>query len=585
MKTIALDTECFYDNTVSLKPLGTWHYVRHPQADHYLLTVDDGAGNVWAGRPETFDWDQLRGNHLVAHNMSYDEVVLGALVEQGKAPAWVLDLPRDCTADMAAACHSERSLLESTKALVPDLEKPIDKGIRTFMKGRTWADAEAAGKAEALLEYAKNDARACRELWVRHEHRWPEFERQLSRHTRTMGQRGMHVDADKAEQYRQTLEKAKWEAEQRIPWAADHPPLSPKQLAQACAQANIPAPASLAEDNPECEKWEADYGERFDWVAAMRDWRKTNKMLKQVETIQRRIRPDGTMAIGLKYFGAHTGRWSGESGLNMQNLPREASFGVDLRSLFIAPPGHVLVICDLSQIEPRVLAWLARDFDLLESIRGGMAIYEAHARGTMNWTGGELKKEDKKLYALAKARVLGLGYGCGKDRFVSVAKNMAGLTITQKESERIVQSYRDSNPKVTALWQRLDRGIRGSRGGSFEMELPSGRTLRQFDVICRENSMWSRATANGIHRRTYGGLATENITQATARDVFGEALLRVEQKFPICLHVHDELVVAVPEAEARQVAAEVTRLMSFTPEWLPGCPIAAEAVISKHYVK
>ncbi len=585
MKPVAFDTECFYSNEVSIKPLGAWHYVRHPQADHYLLTVDDGTGNVWAGRPETFDWDQLRGSQLLAHNMSYDEVVLGALVEQGKAPAWVLELTRDCTADLSAYCHSERSLLDATRTLAPDLEKPIDKSMRTFMKGRTWADAEAAGKAPALLEYAKNDARACRELWMRHETRWPEFERQLSRHTRTVGQRGMHVDAEKVETYRKALELAKWEAERRIPWAGDFPPLSPKQLAQACAQANIPAPVSTAEDNPECEKWEAEYGERFDWVAAMRDWRKTNKMLTQVQTIQRRIRPDGTMPIGLKYFGAHTGRWSGESGFNMQNLPREATYGVDLRSVFTAPPGHTLVICDLSQIEPRVLAWLAGDFDLLRSIRNGMAIYEAHARTTMNWTGGELKKEDKKLYSLAKARVLGLGYGCGKDKFVAVAKMMAGLTITPAESERIVKSYRDSNPKVTALWQKLDRAIRTSRGGTFEMELPSSRTLRQFDVVCRENSFWSRATVSGHHRRTYGGLAAENLTQGTARDVFGEALLRVERKFPVCLHVHDELVVAVPDAEAKSAAAEITRLMSLTPEWLPGCPIAAEAVISKHYVK
>lgn len=409
MKPIAFDTECFYSNDVSIKPLGAWAYVRHPQADHYLLTVDDGTGNVWAGRPETFDWDQLRGSQLLAHNMSYDEVVLGALVEQGKAPAWVLELTRDCTADLSAYCHSERSLLDATRTLAPDLEKPIDKSMRTFMKGRTWADAEAAGKAPALLEYAKNDARACRELWMRHETRWPEFERQLSRHTRTVGQRGMHVDVEKVETYRKALELAKWEAERRIPWAGDFPPLSPKQLAQACAQANIPAPVSTAEDNPECEKWEAEYGERFDWVAAMRDWRKTNKMLTQVQTIQRRIRPDGTMPIGLKYFGAHTGRWSGESGFNMQNLPREATYGVDLRSVFTAPPGHSLVICDLSQIEPRVLAWLAGDTDMLRNIRNGMAIYEAHARATMGWTGGELKKEDKKLYSLAKARCVAEG--------------------------------------------------------------------------------------------------------------------------------------------------------------------------------
>jgi len=70
MKTIAVDSEAYYDAEVSIKPLGAWAYVRHPQADHYLLPVDDGSGEVWAGRTETFDWDQLRGSQLLAHNMS-----------------------------------------------------------------------------------------------------------------------------------------------------------------------------------------------------------------------------------------------------------------------------------------------------------------------------------------------------------------------------------------------------------------------------------------------------------------------------------------------------------------------------------
>lgn len=225
-----------------------------------------------------------------------------------------------------------------------------------------------------------------------------------------------------------------------------------------------------------------------------------------------------------------------------------------------------------------------------------LAFYGKALRRLKSWQG---KPATNRVYDLVDAgpnhrfatanlivhNCLGLGYGCGKDKFVAVAKMMAGLTITPAESERIVKSYRDSNPKVVALWQKLDRAIRTSRGGTFEVELPSGRTLRQFDVVCRENSFWSRATVSGHHRRTYGGLSAENLTQATARDVFGEALLRVEQKFPVCLHVHDELVVAVPDAEAKSAAAEITRLMSLTPEWLPGCPIAAEAVISKHYVK
>lgn len=585
MKPIAFDTECYYDDEVSVKPLGAWMYARHPKADHYMLTVADETER-WSGRPETFNWETLRGRLLVAHNSSYDSAILGALVEQGKAPAWVLENPTGCTADLAAFCQSGRSLLDATQTLVPDMERPVDKKMRTFMKGRSWQDAVDAGNAEALTEYALNDSVACFELWRRHADKWPAFEQELSRHTRMMCDRGIAVDVDKVDAAVREVTKLRWDAEQKIPWANESStPLSAKHLALACAKAGIIAPASLAEDSPECEAWEAKHGEQFEWVGAMRDWRKTNTLLKKLETLRRRVRPDGSFAFGLKYFGAHTGRWSGESGFNVQNLPRDTAYGVDLRSCFVARPGHTFVTCDLSQIEPRVLAWLAGDKVMLDSIRNGMAIYEAHARNTMRWTGGRLKDENKKLYALAKARLLGLGYGCGPGKFILVAKILAGLDLSAEEAERTVKEFRASNPRIMALWKLLDNRLRSSRGGTLEMELPNGRTLRQYQVIARDNSYWTINTIKGNHRKTWGGSLAENITQATARDVFGEGLLRVERKFPVVLHVHDEVVCEVPVADAESAKNEILSLMSQTPEWLPGCPIAAEATINPVYSK
>lgn len=769
LKPIAFDTECYYDDEVSVKPLGAWTYARHPKADHYMLTVADETER-WSGRPETFNWETLRGRLLVAHNSSYDSAILGALVEQGKAPAWVLENPTGCTADLAAFLQSGRSLLEATQTLTPDLVKPIDKKMRTFMKGRSWQDAVDAGKSAALTEYALNDAVACFELWNRHADKWPAFEQQLSQHTRLMCDRGLAVDEEKVGAALRHVTKLRWDAEQKIPWASDSAtPLSAKHLALACSKAGIVAPASLAEDSPECEAWEAKYGQLFEWVGAMRDWRKTNTLLKKLQTLHRRLRPDGSFAYGLKYFGAHTGRWSGESGFNVQNLPRDPAYGVDLRGCFVARPGHTFVTCDLSQIEPRVLAWLSGDHALLNSIKNGMAIYEAHARNTMRWTGGRLKDENKTLYSLAKARCLGLGFGCGPGKFIQVAKNLAGLELSAEEAERTVKEFRASNPKIMALWNRLDQRLRASRGGSLEMELPNGRKLRQYQVLARDNSYWTINTIKGNHRKTWGGSLTENCisgdtevlaegrgwvalkavrsqdkvwdgeafvpheglinkgyertimrfgvsmtpdhlllteagwvganktcpthlrpranprpegqqprilqaklpvgvktvsspehplshdsvlgagcrdekrdkaidlvlpaversspvdgvhgnsrhhevvydllncgprscfvvragpgcvpllahncTQATARDVFGEGLLRVERKFPVVLHVHDEVVCEVPLADAESAKKEILSLMSQTPEWLPGCPIAAEATINSIYSK
>ena len=115
----------------------------------------------------------------------------------------------------------------------------------------------------------------------------------------------------------------------------------------------------------------------------MRDWRRSNILLKRLQTIQRRIRPDGTFPFSIKYFGGHTGRFSGDGGLNIQNMPRGAIMGVDLRALFIPRPGKTFIIADLAQIEARITLWLAKDFETLALVEEGISVYEAHAIATM----------------------------------------------------------------------------------------------------------------------------------------------------------------------------------------------------------
>lgn len=117
------------------------------------------------------------------------------------------------------------------------------------------------------------------------------------------------------------------------------------------------------------------------------------------------------LPIQLKYFGANaTGRWSGDGGRNYQNLPAPHSLerlGLpDVRRCLVPPENHKFIIADFSQIEARLMLWQAGDTEQLKMIESGVSVYEAHARKTMNWKGGDLKKEDAALYSLAKARVL-----------------------------------------------------------------------------------------------------------------------------------------------------------------------------------
>ena len=575
----AIDFESFYAKDCDIGSLGAYHYLSHPKVDVYLVSVVTDEFE-WVGNPKDFDWARLDGAFIVAHNLAWDGLVLAHLIERGVVPP-IKIAGAGCTANLSVYLGAPRNLAGAAKQL---LGLELSKDLRTWMKGKTWADAVAAGRGDDLRDYALRDARACFEIWKKHSASWPAHEQELARLTMLAGWRGFKVDTARVEDGIRKLDRVLFDAAAKLPWAdTDSAILSPKALGEHCRAVGISPPASLAEDDPDCEAWERTHGEKYPWVGAMRDYRKANALREKLKTMKARTRvTDGCMSYGLKYFGGHTGRWSGDAGFNVQNLTRGASYGVDLRACIVPRPGYQFVICDLSQIEPRVLAWLSGDQALLDQLATGVPLYEAHARMTMGWTGGTLKKENAGLYSLAKARVLGLGYGCGPEKFVAVARIMGGIDITLPDAKRIVQEFRASNKRITALWNRLQTEFRWSVRGDYEVELPSGRRLVYRNVSSQGG--WTAQTERGGPKQyIYGGRLAENLCQAVARDVFAEALLRLDRAgINVVFHVHDEAVCEVPSGTAPE---EVERLMSITPDWLTGCPLAAEAVVSNHYCK
>jgi hypothetical protein len=223
--------------------------------------------------------------------------------------------------------------------------------------------------------------------------------------TRDMTMRGVPVNRAKLEAAAETLEKTSLETRDLLPWHPERPALSLHAVRDQCAIEGIWAPDSFAEKEEAAQKWEEEFADKFPWVSAIREHRKANKHLKTIQTMLFRTRPDGRMGYDLKYFGATTGRDSGSGGWNAQNLPRDVVSGVDIRSMIEAPEGKMLVVCDLAQIEARCIGWLAGDTALMELLKTGVDIYEAHARATMGYKDlRPLKDVDKGLRQLAKAR-------------------------------------------------------------------------------------------------------------------------------------------------------------------------------------
>lgn len=589
MKTYAVDFETYYDKKYSVTTMGVDKYCSDLRFDPYMVAID-GPDVSYAGAVESAPWGAINGARWVSHNARFDETVWEHItgLPESRPAVW------ECTADLSVYLGCPRSLGGASEQL---LGVTLSKEVREEMQGKHWFKLDDETKARVLV-YAKSDAVNCLRLWEEHSHKWPEHERRVSRINRACGKFGVNINQPLLEEGINKLVTLKWEAAKLIPWEWAKTPLAPTKLKEACRKAKIEVPKSLAQDSPECAEWEDKYGADYPWVDAMRTWRRANILLKRLETIKMRLRPDGTFPFSIKYFGGHTGRFSGDGGFNIQNMPKGEMFcrvdenkepiagtGVDLRELIIPRKGKQFTIADLAQIEARITLWLARDFATLEQVAQGLSVYEAHAIASMGWdhADGELKKKNPKMYALAKARVLGLGFGCGAPRFkVLAAAPPYNLDFTDEESGATVEEFRRSNPKIVGLWKELQRDCGRSSGGDFEVELPSGRTMRYLEV--RTYPKLSAEICKGERRvHLYGGKLAENIVQAVARDVFVEGLLRLHDAgYRILFHVHDEYVL---ETDAGSGTEEVQALVEPVPEWLPKCPIGAEIVIADRYLK
>ncbi len=580
----AIDFETYYDDEVSVTAMGVHNYVRDPRTEIYMVAICGNNPEPFAcvENPRQVDWSKFKHATFAAHNAAFDKACFDALVERGVIPA-DLDIRWVCTADLAAHHSLPRNLKDAVAAV---FGTEINKEMRHNMKGVTYEEARAKGMEDELKEYCLRDSEACWNLWVALRDDWSEREQELSRLTREMCERGVAIDTDKLTEGRQKLGTAIAKATAGIPWAGKAPLLSHKALREKCAEEGIEAPASLAEGSEACADWEEKYGDRYPWVAAMRDYRKANALNKKLAALENRIHDGNIFSYGLKYCGAHTGRWSGDAGFNIQNMPRTEAYGVDLRGMIIPRPGCVFAICDLSQIEQRVLSWLAEDTEMLRRLTPGTSVYEAHARATMGYSGeGRLKDTDANLYRLAKARVLGLGYGAGAVTFQRIAKKLAGLEVTPAEAQAQVAAFRRSNPKVTALWAKLEQALRLHIGkGFFGYGLSGLRTLRYYNPANTADGI--TATVQGKRMSFFGGKLAENITSATAREVLADALLRLDKAgYRVVMHVHDEVVVEVPVEQQEQAAKDIHAIMTTAPDWLAGLPLEAETIIASKYTK
>ena len=299
------------------------------------------------------------------------------------------------------------------------------------------------------------------------------------------------------------------------------------------------------------------------------------------------------MPIPLKYYAAHTGRWGGSDKVNLQNLPSRGAEGGKLKRCIVAPRGHVIIDCDSSQIEARVLAWLAGEHMLLNLFRNGADVYKYMASQIYNKSFDLITPEERFI---GKTTVLGAGYGMGGEKFQAQLANM-GKDVDIDMCKHIIKQYRQSNRAISNWWMELNQVLQAIMAGKeaavdkvglmttspmLGIELPNGLFLNYPELTKGTNNDYSYMTRMG-RNRIYGGKVAENLCQAVARCIIGEQIIEIEKRHRVVLTVHDAVACVVPEAEAVEARAFIEQCMRTSPKWAQALPLNCESGMADNY--
>ena len=321
--------------------------------------------------------------------------------------------------------------------------------------------------------------------------------------------------------------------------------------------------------------------------------------LSQIEWPQPGLCP-GWGVVPLKYYGARPGRLSGDGGTNWQNFRRNSI----IRKGIKAPPGYRIVHRDASQIEARMVAWLARCQILLDAFAEGRDVYSEFASYVYDRV---VTKADTLQRFVGKTAILGLGYGCGPPKFrhmLFIGNGGVSYRVDLPEAQRIVALYRTGFPEIPNLWVAMTvllEGVIGTRlvgGGARQRALdiverlpvmpgyqsiilPNGMKISYPGLTHYRSGVGDDLFYNspyGGQVKLYGAKATENVSQALARIIVTDSAVRMHQLtgYHPFLSTHDSLDYCVPTSDAEDLDAELERQFAIRPGWALDLPLASE---------
>ena len=625
-------------SAVDLRKTGVYKYASDPSTDIWCMAYkapwsDDVL--VWLPGDEIDthleDWI-IAGGLLSAWNANFERTIWNEImVSRYQWPRTSIKQWR-CTMAQASAMGLPRALGQAASVLGVEEQKDKTGAALMLRMARprkvnadgsyTWWNTK--DKIDTLVAYCRQDVRT--ELSVAETlNDMPDSERRLYQLDQRINDRGVKVDLDLIERVSKLANSASENIDAEI-----------KRLTNGQVKA--------ATNAMDLTAWLRSYGLQVksvdkQTVTRMLGMEKLHPIIKQVlrlrqdgaksstakyEAMVNAANADDRMRGLLMYHGAATGRWSGRL-VQPQNFPRPqkkqaeldeiiaklkadedvSEYGAGtvlasdlLRSMLIAEDGHRLMFADYSAIEARVLAWVAGQTDLVETFRKGGDVYKEMASAIYNINVENVTDGQRQV---GKMAILGCGYGMGGKRFAEQCATM-GINVDEDEAKRIVSVYREKNNRIAQYWRDSEDEFvemvkEAGRVRSVGLLLPSGRSLTYHNPrIIQRETPWGAMrdtaqvdTLNSVTRQwvsqiIWGGLLTENVVQATARDLMATAMMALELKgYNVILSVHDEIISEVPDDFGS--LEEMIEIMTRVPAWADGCPVNAEGKEGKRYRK
>lgn len=601
---ITLDFETYYDTKLSLTKMTTMEYVKDPSFKVWGVGIKlEDEPSEWYGADEAeaalrdIDWDDTE---LLCHNTMFDGYILARYY--GIKPKYYLD-----TAAMSRGAFPglSASLKETSIRLFPH-DESMRKG-EDLIKAKGHVDLPPHIE-EDLARYCLQDVDLTYAVYKKLAENYPQSELDLiDLTTRMFCQPVLKIDRERLTTYH---EQEFTRAEDLITaCGVDRDVLaSNDKFVTYLASLGIIPPTkrspATGKQIPAFGKNDAGWKQlvaKYPQHKAIWDARTAVKS-RISETRAKRFldvaHDDDTISVPLRYYAAHTGRFGGTEKINLQNLPR----GSELRKTLIAPEGHLLYVADLSNIEARMLAWLAGQTDLLDQFSRGEDIYSNFASKIYS---KPINKHDNPTERfVGKTAILGLGYGMGHNKFkLTLETGAAGpaMQISETDALNVVHTYRTTYDRIPVLWARLENLLKQSLhrdnfNSSYRnvltvqdrsLVLPNGMSLR-YENLQMSSTGLTYQTRGAMQESTYGGRITENVIQALSRIVITNSLLRLDKELPearVALTVHDEVVIVAPDENPDATMAKIIDDMCTPPPWAPDLPLSAEGGYDRMYSK